>query len=290
MIIAEISDAGGFTEAALSLGTSQPAISRVVKMLEQRLGEPIFHRVRKPLQLTSAGAILADQGRAIRMAALRASDNLERLRAGSEGSLRVGGTPFFLDGFVSGLIAEFHADRPNLTIDFTHGYTDELIALIAADRLDLALCPVDILAPEADVTFTPLLPGRNVIACRVGHPLFSKPEITPEDYVAYPWVAPPPRSPLTRDLRNALAAAGVERVRIAATGADWHARQLSHSHRLSILLRPHTSSSPCAANGLALPVKLDDPARTLGLLLPRSAPHRRRRGTSRHISSAAFVR
>jgi molybdenum-dependent DNA-binding transcriptional regulator ModE len=41
MIIAEISDAGGFTEAALSLGTSQPAISRVVKMLEQRLGEPI---------------------------------------------------------------------------------------------------------------------------------------------------------------------------------------------------------------------------------------------------------
>jgi hypothetical protein len=54
MIIAEISDAGGFTEAASSLGTSQPAISRVVKMLEQRLGEPIFHRVRKPLQLTSA--------------------------------------------------------------------------------------------------------------------------------------------------------------------------------------------------------------------------------------------
>src|SRR4051794_22430550 len=102
MIIAEISDAGGFTEAAVSLGTSQPAISRVVKMLEQRLGEPIFHRVRKPLQLTSAGAILADQGRAIRMAALRASDNLERLRAGSEGSLRVGDTPFFLGGCSGG--------------------------------------------------------------------------------------------------------------------------------------------------------------------------------------------
>src|SRR5687767_1822468 len=175
-VIAEIIDAGGITEAAISLGTSQPAISRVVKMLEQRLGEPLFHRVRKPLQLTSAGAVLADQGRAIRTAALRASDNLDRLRAGSEGSLRVGGTPFFLDGFVSGLIAEFHADRPNLTIDFTHGYTDELIALIVADRLDVALCPVDILAPEADVSFTPLLPGRNVIACRVGHPLLSKPE------------------------------------------------------------------------------------------------------------------
>ena len=274
MIIAEISDAGGFTEAALSLGTSQPAISRVVKMLEQRLGEPIFHRVRKPLQLTSAGAILADQGRAIRMAALRASDNLERLRAGSEGSLRVGGTPFFLDGFVSGLIAEFHADRPNLTIDFTHGYTDELIALIVADRLDVALCPVDILAPEADVSFTPLLPGRNVIACRVGHPLLSKSKITPDDYVTYPWVAPPPRSPLSRDLRNALAVAGVERVRIAATGARLGTliNYLIHTDCLSVL--PHTVVFAMRRRGTvsALPVRLDHPARTLGLLLPRSTP------------------
>jgi DNA-binding transcriptional LysR family regulator len=274
MIIAEISDAGGFTEAAISLGTSQPAISRVVKMLEQRLGEPIFHRVRKPLQLTSAGAVLADQGRAIRKAALRASDNLDRLRAGTEGSLRIGGTPFFLDGFVSGLIAEFHADRPNLTIDFTHGYTDELIALIVADRLDLALCPVDILAPEADVSFTPLLPGRNVIACRVGHPLMSKSKITPEDYQAYPWVAPPPRSPLNHDLRSALVVAGVERVRIAATGARLGTimNYLIHTDCLSVL--PHTVVFAMRRRGTvsALPVKLDHPARTLGLLLSRSTP------------------
>src|ERR687898_826987 len=195
MIIAEISDAGGFIEAADSLGTSQPAISRVVKMLEQRLGEPIFHRVRKPLQLTSAGAVLADQGRAI-------------------------------------------------------------------------------LTPDADVSFTPLLPGRNVIACRVGHPLFSKSEITPEDYAAYPWVAPPPRSPLNRDLRNALAVAGVERVRIAAPGARLGTliNYLIHTDCLSVL--PHTVVFAMRRRGTvsALPVKLDHPARTLGLLLPRSTP------------------
>jgi hypothetical protein len=46
MIIAEISDAGGFTEAASSLGTSQPPISRVVKMLGQRLGEPLTRDLR----------------------------------------------------------------------------------------------------------------------------------------------------------------------------------------------------------------------------------------------------
>jgi len=92
--------------------------------------------------------------------------------------------------------------------------------------------------------------------------------------VAYPWVAPPPRSPLTHDLRSALAAAGVERVRIAATGARLGTliNYLIHTDCLSVL--PHTVVFALRRRGTvsALPVKLDHPARTLGLLLPRSTP------------------
>ena len=35
-ILAEILDKGGFTEAALEMGTTQPALSRIVKNLEER--------------------------------------------------------------------------------------------------------------------------------------------------------------------------------------------------------------------------------------------------------------
>ena len=99
MILAEIYDAGGFTEAAASLGTSQPSLSRVAKNLEDRIGEPLFSRTRKPLQLTPIGQRLVDQGRAIRTASKRASESVDRIRSGEEGELRIGGTPFFMDGF-----------------------------------------------------------------------------------------------------------------------------------------------------------------------------------------------
>ena len=102
----------------------------MVKNLEQRLGEPIFFRARKPLQLTPIGKRLVDQGDAIRVATKRASESVDRIRSGDEGELRIGGTPFFLDGFVSGLIAEFQAQRPNVTVQLVHGYPDDLIAPI----------------------------------------------------------------------------------------------------------------------------------------------------------------
>jgi hypothetical protein len=71
MIIAEISDAGGFTKAASSLGTSQPAISRVVKMLEQRLGEPLTRDLRSFQALSTRRTRVMPEQRAASLATPR---------------------------------------------------------------------------------------------------------------------------------------------------------------------------------------------------------------------------
>lgn len=272
MMLAEIFDAGGFSEAALTLRTSQPGLSRVVKTLESRLGEPIFTRTRKPLQLTPIGVRLVEQGRAIRSATRRAAESVDRIRSGSEGEIRVGGTPFFLDGFVSSLIAEFQADKPNVTIQLSHGYPNELIAQLVGGRLDVALCPVDLLAPEAEVKFTPLIPGRNLVACRVGHPLRSRKDLSPKDLFEYPWVAPPPHSPLIADLKNALSSVDSGRIDVMASGGGLGSvvNYLVHTNCLTVL--PHTVVFALRRQGSlsALPIKLNHPNRTLGLLLPKS--------------------
>lgn len=44
-----------FTRAAHELFLTQPAISREIKTLEDQLGQPLFHRVNRALQLTPAG-------------------------------------------------------------------------------------------------------------------------------------------------------------------------------------------------------------------------------------------
>ena len=47
-----------FTRAAAELCLTQSAVSREIKKLEEQLGQPLFHRVNRTLQLTQAGAEL----------------------------------------------------------------------------------------------------------------------------------------------------------------------------------------------------------------------------------------
>lgn len=272
MILAEIYESGGFTDAALSLGTSQPSLSRIIKGLEDRIGQPLFSRTRKPLALTQIGESLVDQGRAIRTAAKRASESVDRIRSGVEGELRMGGTPYFLDGFVSELVAEFQASRPNMTMQLSHGYTGELISQLLGDRIDIALCPVDILDPNLDLKFTPLIKGHNVVACRVGHPLRSKENLSLEQLLDFPWIAPPPLSPLNADLKNILSSTDSTHINIIASGGGLGTviNYLVHSDCLTVL--PLTVVFALRSKGSlsALPVEINHPNRTVGLLTPNN--------------------
>ena len=51
-----IADEGSFTSAAAALGYSQPAISQMVRRLEQRMGTPLVDRVGRTVRLTEAGS------------------------------------------------------------------------------------------------------------------------------------------------------------------------------------------------------------------------------------------
>ena len=48
-----------FTQAAAELGMTQAAVSYQVKLLEERLGTALFHRIRRQVSLTEAGRRIA---------------------------------------------------------------------------------------------------------------------------------------------------------------------------------------------------------------------------------------
>ena len=68
---------GSFTGAAKELGVGQPAVSHAVRVLEHALGETLFQRRHRGVELTAAGRGLAD---AVRRGPVAIEDGIDELR------------------------------------------------------------------------------------------------------------------------------------------------------------------------------------------------------------------
>jgi len=273
-ILAAIVDHGGLTEGATALGKSQPSLSRTIAQLEARIGMPLFQPGRRPLQPTELGATLADQGRRVGQAGRTASEAVTRYQRGQSGSVRVGGTPIFMDGVVAGILAAFQQHTPEVRVDQIYGYVDDLADRLRAGTLDLAICPVRSGAVPDGLSFLPVLPGLNVVACRVGHPLARRSIVTLDAIAKYPWITPPVESPLYRDLESALASIGQHDFRISFSGGSLASvvSVLAGSDALTVLPFSVVFMLRAQKQVQALSVKLEHPDRTLGLLTRTGDP------------------
>lgn len=270
-ILAAIVEQGGLTEGADALGKSQPSVSRSISILERRIGMPLFEHGRRPLRPTELGASLARLGARICSANREASLLVQRYRQGHAGRLRVGGTPIFMDGVISTMIADFQTREPDVQIDQSYGYLDVLVQSLRNGALDVAILPMNSSQMPQDMEFTPLLPGHNVITCRYDHPLTRKKAITLADIEAYSWIAPPENSPLYRDLQRTLKSIGHDEIRVSFSGGTLASilSVLSGSDSLTVLPSSVVFLSRRTIPLEILALKIDHPNRHLGLLVNR---------------------
>ncbi len=271
-ILAAIVDAGGLTEGAAKLGKSQPSVSRSIAFLEERVGQQLFEPRRRPLRPTELCLSLAAEGRKILDAGRAASALVQTFKSGEAGTVRVAGTPIFMDGVISGVIAEFQADHPNIRIDQSYAYIDEALEKLKQDQLDLAILPVRPGALPAEFEFRQILKGCNVIACRVDHPLTQHAEMTARDVIDYAWIAPPANSPLFQDMRALLESIGQRELKIGFTGGSLSAvlNVLAGSDSLTILPYSVVVTLQRRNQVASLPIEIGDPGRHLGIIINRS--------------------
>src|ERR1700749_2785675 len=80
-----VAEEKGFSRAANRMHRTQPAVSQVVRKLEDALGEVLFERTARDGTLTAAGEVLRDYARrmlALRAEAASAMDELKSLDGG----------------------------------------------------------------------------------------------------------------------------------------------------------------------------------------------------------------
>lgn len=267
-ILAMIVEKGGLTEGAEALGKSQPSVSRTMALLEDRIGAPLFEPGKRPLRPTELGESLARIGARIHALNAEASHLVQSYAKGHSGRLRIAGTPIFMDGVVATVIAEFQTRHPDVQIAQSYGYFDQLAVSLRNGTLDMAIVPLHPGNVPADMTFVPLLLGRNVIAARAGHPLMRRNTITLADIEPYPWIAPPADSPLFRDLQRALKSIGKEEFRVSFSGGTLASiiSILAGSDSLTVLPYSVVFLTRKTSGLEALRLRIEHPDRQLGML------------------------
>jgi DNA-binding transcriptional LysR family regulator len=266
--LAAVLETGGVTEGAALLGLTQPAVSRSLAMLEARVGEPLFVRGKRPLQATLLGQQLAAHGRTMLAASRQASDAVTGFIRGTRGTVRVGGVPFFMDAMISRMIAEFQNSEPDISIHQSYGNLPELSAALTSEQIDIGIVPMGLLDAAPGFEFIEILPGRNIVACRTGHPLLRKPRLQTSDLTDYPWVAPLPGSPLLSDLHAILMTIGMSDLNIRYSGGSLMSviNYMAETGALAVL--PHSVVfAQRKENRIAvLPLDIPQPNRSLGIL------------------------
>jgi DNA-binding transcriptional LysR family regulator len=121
---------GGFGAAASELGMSPSSVSHAVKLVEERLGAPIFARTTRSVALTELGArfvSLASAGLAeLNMAWETAQSDL----TGASGLLRINAPRITLDWVLKPVLAAMAEDYPDVTCEvfFEDGIADVVAA------------------------------------------------------------------------------------------------------------------------------------------------------------------
>jgi DNA-binding transcriptional LysR family regulator len=164
----EVVERRSFSEAAVRLGVTQPAVSQQVRALEQRLGAQLLDRSGRRVEPTEAGLRLYRGAQ--RMLALEEQllDELAEPDAPLRGTLEIGASTGPAAIVLPLLLCEFQQANTELRIELSVFDTQSVVELVADRRLELGI--VGAARRHRSVAFEPFFRDEVILACPPGHP------------------------------------------------------------------------------------------------------------------------
>ena len=187
--------------AAAHLGMTQPAASKMLRELEDAVGEPLFERVGRGLQFTATGTATLNTFRSLRNSVASLSRELHELPLGSAGKLLVGCITAVSPTPLSEVTLRLKKSYPLLSVEIHVDTSDRLVELLRAGKLDLVVgrMPETNSQANQDCLFHPIGDEALAVIAASHHPLVrreSKRHLRFEDLLPYPWILQLPGSPL----------------------------------------------------------------------------------------------
>jgi DNA-binding transcriptional LysR family regulator len=167
-----VAEERGFTRAAGRLNTGQPALSRVIRQLEEQLGVRLFERDTRGLELTPAGVHMLDRARALIAEATDAAQEAKRIADRNTGRLAIGFIGTISHRLLPDALRRLHAEAPGLQVELNEMCATLQVEALRHRRIDIGLMGWFDTLPQADeLESQPLIGLPLTVVLSPGHTL-----------------------------------------------------------------------------------------------------------------------
>ena len=209
-LVAIVDNRLNITAASQALFTSQPGVSKQVRMLEDELSLQLFTRKGKSLSgLTEAGHVVVERARKILTEVSNIKSVSHELAGQQKGELVVATTHTQARYVIPDLLAGFHRQYPDISIRMHQGTSDQIAAQVQDQEADFAIASGQSELFEELVSF-PIYHWERTILVQPSHPLANQRQPSLEDLAAHPIISYTHSFDEDSDLANAFRDAGVK--------------------------------------------------------------------------------
>ncbi|KXU37614.1 hypothetical protein AXK11_02125 [Cephaloticoccus primus] len=176
-----VAEALNFRRAAERLHVAQPALSKQIQQMEDRLGVKLLHRNTGGVRLTDAGAVMLDEARDILERVEMAEAAVQDAASGSAGRLNVGNLGAITACFLPQALSLFRKRYPQVEVNLIETGVYDQLENLQSGKVHLGFMA------ERRLALPPALEAVEVLSTRPGvvmhgeHALASHPSISLDD-------------------------------------------------------------------------------------------------------------
>jgi DNA-binding transcriptional LysR family regulator len=149
-----------FRRAAERLFVSQPALTKQIQRLEEKIGGPLFARTRRKVALTEAGHVLIPLAEKLARESTMAFDSARAAIEGRAGTLRIGFGIATVPAVLPRTILRFRSANPLVELQMRDMSTPAQIAALLDGKIDIGIVRLPVAHTELDTR--PLFSDRLV--------------------------------------------------------------------------------------------------------------------------------
>jgi DNA-binding transcriptional LysR family regulator len=173
-----------FSRGARRIFRTQPAVSQSVAQLERQVGQKLFERLGRTVELTPAGRVLFEHVQQAFRILEEAQGKLDALGGLKQGSLRIGASDTATCYVLPPVLRRFREKYPGVEIIIADHPSPAILQQVLAREVELGMVTLPL--RHSGIVVREALEREDVVICSPRHPLAARRRLKMSDLAAYP--------------------------------------------------------------------------------------------------------